>query len=686
MDKHGFFRIATISPRVSITDPVANAQEIAALAATHNDSNLIVFPELAVTGYTCGDYFGHPHLIKAAEQAAIELWKNLPTAPLIFVGCPVRVQDSLYNCALAFQDRKLIGIVPKTYMPNYGEFYEGRHFTPWNPTCPDKVWFAGGMIPFGPDLIFSDDARPGHIVRVFAEICEDLWMPIPPSSYAALNGAQIIVNLSASNELVAKSEYRIDLVKNQSARCVAAYAYASANSTESTSDLVFGGHCMIAENGNLLQQSKRVGRGLKYKEIASACADVDIMKLVNDRAKSNTFTQSKRVNGANKFRQVPVYFQVTEYTKPELLRYVSPAPFVPSDPATLQDRCADIFGIQTHGICKRFEQLQPDTPLVIGVSGGLDSTLALLATVRACDELGIPHSRIHGATMPGFGTSQRTKDNAVELMRILGVTMTTMPITHLSADVMTLIRHAPFGKPQPYDYAMLPWINKQIEELPPDELKDLTFENIQARLRTLLLFSKGFVIGTGDLSESALGWCTYNGDHMSNYNPNCTVPKTLVKFVVRYIADKCIDDFMIEGGSEKRDKLASVLYDILDTPVSPELLPLGKDGQHAQKTESVLGAYELHDFILFNFLRNQFPPEKIAYLMTRAKFSVDYTEKERNDALRTFMKRFVGNQFKRNCVPDGPKVGSVGLSPRGDWRAPSDASPNLWLSGVPNER
>jgi NAD+ synthase (glutamine-hydrolysing) len=682
MDKFGFFRIAAVSPRVYVTDPAMNAKSIIEAAQAQADADLIVFPELAVTGYTCGDYFGHKHLIDAAEQAVIELWKHLPTTPLVFVGCPVRVEGALYNCALAFQDRKLIGIVPKTYMPNYGEFYEGRHFSPWNANCPTEVYFAGGVIPFGPDLMFADDRRPGHDVRIFAEICEDMWMPIPPSSHAAIHGAQILVNLSASNELVAKSEYRMDLVKNQSARCVAAYAYSSAGSTESSSDVVFGGHCIIAENGNLLNESKRVGKGLKYKEVAYARADVDLMKLNNDRAKSNTFTQSRR-HDYHQYRHIPVWFQVTETPRTDLLRYVAPAPFVPSDPTTLQARCSDIFGIQTHGLCRRIEQLQPSTPLVIGVSGGLDSTLALLAVVRACDELGIPHTRIHGATMPGFGTTERTKGNALELMRLLGITQSTMPITHLTSDVMTLIRHAPFGQEQPYGYGMFQWINKLIEETPAEELKDLTFENVQARLRTLLLFSKGFVVGTGDLSEAALGWCTYNGDHMSNYNPNCTVPKTLVKFVVKYIADECIDDFVIEGGNEKRDKLASVLYDIVATPVSPELLPVGKDGQHVQKTESVLGAYELHDFILFNFLRNQFPPEKIAYLMTKAKFSIDYTEGEKKNALRTFLARFVQNQFKRNCVPDGPKVGSVGLSPRGDWRAPSDVLPALWLSGVP---
>lgn len=680
MDKFGFFRIAAVSPRVSVTDPAANAQAIIEAAEAHADADLIVFPELAITGYTCGDYFGHAHLIEAAEKAAIHLWKRLPSSPLTFVGCPVRVQDSLYNCTIVFQEAKIVGIVPKTYMPNYGEFYEGRHFTPWNPTCPDKVWFGGGMVPFGPDLIFADDKRPGHIVRVFAEICEDVWMPIPPSSYAAIAGAHILVNLSASNELVAKSEYRMDLVKNQSARCVAAYAYASSNSTESTSDVVFGGHCIIAENGNLLNESKRVGRGLKYGQNAFARADVDIMKLVNDRAKSNTFTQSKRHIGSTRFREVPVYFHLTEYPRGELLRFVSPAPFVPSDPATLQSRCSDIFGIQTHGLCKRIEQLQPDTPLVIGVSGGLDSTLALLALARACDELGIPRSRIHGVTMPGFGTSDRTKGNAYHLMNLLDVTKSELPIPHLTADVLSLIGHKPFGKDYSRETTMLPFLHKLIAELPSEELKDLTFENVQARLRTLLLFSKGFVVGTGDLSESALGWCTYNGDHMSNYNPNCTVPKTLVKFVVRYIADKCLDDFNMTENDRKL--LASVLHDILDTPVSPELLPMGKDGKHAQKTEDELGSYELHDFILFNFLRNQFPPEKILYLM-EIVFSIKYADGAMKNALRTFMRRFVQNQFKRNCVPDGPKVGSVGLSPRGDWRAPSDASVNLWLEGVP---
>jgi NAD+ synthase (glutamine-hydrolysing) len=684
MDTHGFFRIATLSPRVEVTNPEANVKQILALAATNNDCDVLVFPELAVTGYTCGDYFGHPHLLDAAEFAVIQLWQNLPATPLVFVGCPVRVQDTLYNCALVFQDRKLIGIVPKTYMPNYNEFYEGRHFTPWNPNCPKEVWFAGGMIPFGPDLIFADDRRPGHVVRVFAEICEDLWMPIPPSSYAALAGAQVIVNLSASNELVAKSEYRIDLVKNQSARCVAAYAYASANSPESTSDVVFGGHCMIAENGSMIDESARVGRGLKYGQTAVARADVDIMKLINDRAKSNTFAQSKREINKT-FRDVPVYFTVTESEKTELYRVVPATPFVPTNPVTLKARCSDIFGIQTHALCKRFTQLQPDTPLSIGVSGGLDSTLALLATVRACDELGIPHYRIHGTTMPGFGTSDRTKDNAKALMDILGITQKTMPITHLTADVLTLIGHKPFGKDYSRETTMLPFLRKLMETLPEEELKDLTFENVQARLRTLLLFSQGFVIGTGDLSEAALGWCTYNGDHMSNYNPNCTVPKTLVKFVVKYIADECLDDFNLT--KENRDRLAPVLYDIVATPISPELLPLGKDGKHAQKTEEVLGPYELHDFFLFNFIRNQFPPDKMFYLAKEAVrqggFSVNYTDDVIRSTLKTFLKRFVQNQFKRNCIPDGPKVGSVGLSPRGDWRAPSDASTQLWLSGVP---
>jgi NAD+ synthase (glutamine-hydrolysing) len=500
-------------------------------------------------------------------------------------------------------------------------------------------------------------------VFVLIEVCEDLWMPIPPSSVQAVAGANVLLNLSASNEIIGKSRYRTDLVVGQSGRAIAAYAYSSAGPTESTTDLVFGGHCLIAENGRLLGESPRVGDGGPiHRGSYFITRDVDVEKLQADRRSTTSFDDCRKY--LSPFRTVPLPLAAE---MPGLRRDVSGTPFVPSEGAELHGRCAEIFGIQCAGLAKRIEQLPPNTPLNIGVSGGLDSTLALLVAVKTCDMLGIPRRTVHGVTMPGFGTTERTRTNAVDLMEHLGVSSDTIDITELALRTFREIGHAPFGiDVRDLDAAAFV---EALGRVPRERRHDLTFENVQARLRTFLLMSRGFVVGTGDLSEMALGWCTYNGDHMSMYNANYSIPKTLVTFLVRYVA---LHEF--EPGAV-RDTLMS----IVETTISPELLPPGAEGEIVQSTEDVLGPYELLDFILFNAVRCGYSPEKILFLSRHAAFSRPYRPDDVTRALATFYQRFFRQQFKRSCVPDGPKVGTVSLSPRGDWRMPSDADPALWL-------
>ncbi len=662
MNAFGFLRVSCVTPRVSVADPLANLKAILqALDLTAvRDSDVVVFPELCITSYTCADLFLQTTLQEATVFAVHELARAMAARPqLIVVGLPVAHENSLYNCAAAVHGGKVLGIVPKQFIPNYKEFYESRWFSGARGGEPSEIDFGGTRVPFGIDLLFE----AGKAV-VGIEICEDLWMPIPPSSFQAIAGANVLVNVSASNETIGKSAYRRDLVVGQSGRCIAAYAYSSAGPTESTTDLVFGGHCLIAENGSLVKESPRVGDGQPLnRETYAITADVDLQRLQSDRQFTTSFDDCVRHLPAP-YRRIPFTLR-TAMTG--LQRTVPATPFVPQANAELHRRCAEIFGIQQSALAKRLERVSGS--LNIGVSGGLDSTLALLAAVKTCDLLGRDRTTVRGLTMPGFGTTPETQRNAVDLMQHLKISHETIDIRELCLESFRALSHSPFG----IDCTKLTvsQLQSQLQQLPDDKRTDLVFENVQARLRTFLLMSRGFVLGTGDLSESALGWSTYNGDHMSMYNPNGSIPKTLVRFLVEYVAEH-------EFSGAVRDTLLS----IAQTPISPELLPLSAEGKIAQSTEQSLGPYELHDFFLYHFIRGGCSPEKILFLSRSAKFSVPYSREQIASVLRTFYRRFFSNQFKRTCVPDGPKVGSVSLSPRGDWRMPTDAEATLWLKSL----
>ena len=679
MNKFGFVRVTVASPICSIGNPDKNATAIIETMNAVLDSDVVVFPELCITGYTCADLFRQQPLLDQAEKAVAKIvFCTVGRDQLVFVGAPIPIGNQLFNCAVAIWNGSIVGIVPKENIPTYNEFYESRWFRAGTWKDVPYIDYANQCeIPFGLDLFFKMN---GDTI-VFAEICEDVWMPIPPSSYAAIMGANVLVNLSASNETVAKCEYRTDLIKNQSGRCVAAYAYASCGPTESTTDVVFGGHCLIAENSHILAESRRVGDGgALIRGNETATADVDVQRLQTERRLLSSFGEARRsIN--REYREVDL---LSENTKNHtgLLRKVSGTPFVPKDPATLKNRCAEITGIQVAGLAKRIESI-PSKRSYIGVSGGLDSTLALLVAVESYRALGLTPDHITGLTMPGFGTTTRTKNNAIHLMEILGINQKTIDIRKMCLQTFISMGHKPFGidlidmveseiAGHPVHYTANQ-LSDLLQHLTPEQIEngDLVFENVQARIRTMLLMSHGFVLGTGDLSELALGWCTYNGDHMSMYNVNCSIPKTLVKFLVDYYAEhRRIPD--------PTNRLYNTLKDIVATTISPELLPHSAD-QITQSTEDNIGPYELHDFFLSNFLRNGFSPEKILFLSDYAEFTQEYSREVREKTLRLFLKRFFSQQFKRSCVPDGPKVGSASLSPRGDWRMPSDADVEMWL-------
>ena len=633
---HGFIKTAAVTPKVQVADPEGNAREIIRLAkeAAGNGAKIIVFPELCITGYTCGDLFLQELLLESAKEALLQIIRETRELDaLIFAGLPWEKEGKLYNVAAVFQGGKLLGLVPKTCIPNYGEFYELRHFARGNQEA-DAVWTDSGdgerdYIPFGTRLLFTCEEMPG--LAVAAEICEDVWVPDPPSIHHALAGATVIVNCSASDETTGKDAYREALISGQSARLVCGYIYANAGEGESSQDLVFGGHNLIAENGKILSRSARFKNETIY-------ADLDIVRIVGERRRMTTFFS----------RTDAVYTEIGFHLNKEetkLSRFIDPAPFVPDDSQDRQKRCEEIFAIQYMGLKKRLEHTCSRTA-VVGISGGLDSTLALLVAVRAFDSLGLPRKGILGVTMPCFGTTDRTYRNACGLVRKLGGTLREVDIREAVTTHFRDIGHDP-------------------------EVHDVTYENSQARERTQVLMdlanqSGGLVIGTGDMSELALGWATYNGDHMSMYGVNAGVPKTLVRHLVRYYADTCGDP-----------ELAATLLDVLDTPVSPELLP-PKDGVIAQKTEDLVGPYELHDFFLYYVLRFGFTPSKI-YRLARLAFAGVYGDDTILKWLKTFYRRFFTQQFKRSCLPDGPKVGSVAVSPRGDLRMPSDASAAIWL-------
>ena len=629
--QYGFLRCAAVSPALRVADCDYNAQAvIAAMKQAEADGvRLLCLPELCLTGYTCSDLFLQQTLYEGAENALVQVLEaSRELNMVVLVGLPVQVGGKLYNCAAVLCGGKLLGLVPKTHLPNYAEFYEKRHFLP-GPRAARTVVLAGQEVPFGTNLLFACRQMPDFVLGV--EVCEDLWAPVPPSCRHALAGATVIANLSASDETVGKAAYRRDLVCGQSARLLCGYLYADAGHGESTTDMTFAAHNLIAENGALLAQTEPFGEG-------KAMSEIDVGRMRQERLRNTTFSPEDT-------GYTIVSFDLTMTDTP-LSRSFSPTPFVPDSTDARSERCELILRIQAEGLAKRMEHTHAACG-VIGISGGLDSCLALLAAVRACQVLGRSPKDIVALTMPCFGTTKRTRSNAEILCDALGVQFREINITN------TVQSHfADIGQ--------------------DDKTYDVTFENCQARVRTLELMdyankNGGFVIGTGDLSELALGWATYNGDHMSMYGVNAGIPKTLVRHIVRYVADTCTSE-----------ELRDVLLDILDTPVSPELLPAAEDGTIAQQTEKLVGPYELHDFYLYYVLRCGFGPAKI-YHIARAAFGDKYTADVLLYWLRNFYRRFFAQQFKRSCLPDGPKVGSVTLSPRGDWRMPSDACNALWM-------
>lgn len=634
--KYGFFKTAAASCDIKVANCAFNTESIlkAIREAENSGAELIVLPELCITGYTCGDLFCQSTLLKEAITALAYIKEaSLTLNIMISVGLPLEYNGKLYNCAAMLYRGSLLGIVPKTYLPNYNEFYEKRWFTP----APEQTVYInllGQEVPFGTKLLFK--AKEYSHIIFGMEICEDVWSPIPPSCYHAQAGAVIIANLSAGNEITGKASYRRALVQNQSARLICGYIYACAGQGESTTDVVFSGHNLICENGIILKEGKRFKNGIIY-------ADIDVDRLISERRRNTSFETKTEGYTTVEFDFHP--------NNGDLDRYIDPHPFVPTDSACREERCHEIMDIQALGLKKRIEHIGAKN-VVIGISGGLDSTLALIITSRAFELAGLDKKGIITVTMPCFGTTERTHSNAVTLCKALGTTFMEVNIA--------------------------PAVMQHFSDIGqnPDQ-HNLTYENSQARERTQVLMDlagkyNGFVVGTGDLSESALGWATYNGDHMSMYGVNCSIPKTLVKYLIKYAADYT-----------ENEVLKYVLEDILDTPVSPELLPPDENGNIAQITEDVVGPYELHDFFLYNMMRLAFPPEKI-YFLAKTAFKGKYDNETILKWLKNFYRRFFTQQFKRSCMPDGPKVGSVSLSPRGDWRMPSDADVSAFIKRLDN--
>lgn len=640
-----FIRVASCSPEVSVGDVTGNCKAIS--RAIHEafslGASIVVFPELALTGYTLGDLVRSDTTHRAVERGLRALMETTRGRPgVVIVGAPIRVGSALANAAVIISKGKILAVIPKCHLPNYSEFYDKRWFVSGLDINEKEVSIAGEFVPFGMNIMIQSQENPD--IRVAVEICEDLWMPIPPSSIAALNGATILCNPSASNELVGKSAYRTDLVIGQSARTNAAYVYASAGTGESTTDLVFGGHCLITELGSLLAESER------FEKSSMILADIDIGHIIHERQKANSFSDNARMfeSGPEKILiETEILYLDRRNIDPShlLYRHIPSHPFLPSSVTKRRVVCEEVFDIQVAGLTKRLKHSGIKN-IVLGLSGGLDSTLAFLVALRALKKLGLPNANLIAVTMPGFGTTGTTKSNAILLAEGAGVTLKEIPIRDS--------------------------VKLHLKDIGHDgTTEDITFENAQARERTQILMDianmvGGMVLGTGDLSEAALGWCTYNGDHMSHYNVNCGVPKTLVRFVVAYAASTSLKE------------LSEILQGILDTPVSPELLSPGADGKIVQQTEDVIGPYELHDFFLYHFIRWGSDFQKIAFLAAvafKGRYDVNTIEKW----LDRFITRFFSNQWKRSAVPDGPKIGSVALSPRGDWRMASDTNPTEWL-------
>ena len=629
--RQGFIKVAALTPKVKVADTTYNREQICMLIdeAQEKSAKILVFPELCITGYTCGDLFYQELLLREAKKELLAIAKYTERKDcLVFVGLPLEHQGKLYNVAAAIAQGKVLGLVPKTHIPNYNEFYERRHFVSGMKQPVPVALDEDIIVPMGTQILFQCRQMPA--LKIAAEICEDVWAPNPPGVDHALAGATVLVNLSASDETTGKDIYRKSLVTGQSGRLICGYIYCSAGDGESTQDVVYSGHNLIAENGSLLAESRRFCNESIYTEL-------DIARLNEERRRMSTFPASNET-------YINIEFSLKE-EQTELTRFVDPAPFVPGNKADREKRCEEIFMIQAMGLKKRLEHTNAATA-VVGISGGLDSTLALLVMVKAFDLLNRDHKDIVAVTMPGFGTTDRTYDNAVSLIKSLGATFREVSIVDS--------------------------VRTHFRDIGQDEaVHDVTYENGQARERTQILMdiankSGGMVIGTGDMSELALGWATYNGDHMSMYGVNASVPKTLVRHLVRYYADTCGDE-----------TLQKVLYDVLDTPVSPELLP-PEDGKISQKTEDIVGPYELHDFFLYYILRFGCTPKKI-YRLAKYAFDGTYDTETIQKWLKTFYRRFFSQQFKRSCLPDGPQVGTVAVSPRGDLRMPSDASARIWM-------
>lgn len=640
----GFVKVAAAVPNVKVADCLYNKEQVIdKINEAYNEGvQVLCLPELCLTGYTCGDLFYQSTLLEGAKKALQEILERTASMDiLIALGMPLVIEDELYNCAVVTLRGKVVGVVPKSFIPNYNEFYEKRWFALGTECTAKEITLLGEKVPVGVDLLFSMGG-----LKVGVELCEDVWTPIPPSSFLALAGANVILNLSASNEIIAKRDYRKNLIMQQSARLMCTYVYASAGGEESTTDLVFSGHSLIVENGSLKGENQKL---IDTDYVITV--DVDLERLQKDRMKCKSFGDSRKCYGTD-VRTIEL--DEIKWRGPLKLN-IPRKPFVPHAQETRDRRCEEIFALQVAGLKKRLEHTHSKRA-IIGISGGLDSTLALLVAVQAFDDLGWDRKGVVGITMPGFGTTDRTYENALHLMRELGIALREIPIADACRQHFKDIEH-------------------------DENIHDITYENTQARERTKILMNianqgGGMVIGTGDLSELALGWCTYNGDHMSMYAVNTSVPKTLVRSLVYTISKR------------QSETVKNILLDVLDTPVSPELLPLGKNGEMLQKTEDTVGPYELHDFYLYYMLRFGFTPSKV-YELAKIAFSIQeeagdeiYTHETILKWLKTFYRRFFMQQFKRSCLPDGPKIGSICLSPRGDWRMPSDACSTLWLKEI----
>ena len=636
LKEQGFVRVGAVVPKLKVADTEFNCNEIIKQieVASNNKIQIVVFPELCVTGYTCQDLFEQDTLLEEAEKALNKILDYTNNLDIIcIIGMPIKAENQLFNTAVVIQKGKILGIVPKTFIPNYGEFYEKRWFASSKNANKKEIEILGQKIPFGIDLLFKD--KENNEICFGIEICEDIWAVEPPSNKLALLGANIIFNLSASNEVIGKKEYRRELVKMQSAKTISGYVYCSSGVNESTSDVVFSGESMIFENGSCLANNQRFDF-----ESNMIFTEIDTKRLANDRRKNISFMGNP----------IDLEYREIEINIPDniesLTREYSKTPFVPEDKKKISEICEEILNIQSYGLAKRLLHTNINKT-IIGISGGLDSTLAFLVIIKAYEILNLPKENIIAITMPGFGTTSRTHNNSMKLINEYGATFREINITKSSLQHFEDIGH-------------------------DKNIKDVTYENAQARERTKILMDiankeNGLVVGTGDLSELALGWCTYNGDHMSMYAVNASIPKTLVKYIIKWVADN------------SKEECKNIINDILDTPISPELLPPDENGNIEQKTEEQVGPYILHDFFLYHFLRYGAEPKKI-YTLACKTFKNDFKKEEIKHWLQVFIKRFFTQQFKRNCMPDGPKVGTVSLSPRGDLRMPSDASYNIWLN------